>query len=73
MPKRLFIGLELPASCRETLAGFDPGLKGVRWLPAEQMHMTRHVASQKFCVGTGKDLAKPPVGQKVVGNHPNTP
>ena len=27
-------------SCRETLAGLDPGVKGVRWLPAEQMHLT---------------------------------
>ena len=38
--KRIFIGLELPESSRETLAGLDPGLKGVRWLQAEQMHLT---------------------------------
>ena len=32
--------MELPETCRETLAGLDPGIKGVRWLPAEQMHLT---------------------------------
>ena len=40
MTKRLFVGLELPANCRETLAGLDPHVKGVRWLHAEQMHLT---------------------------------
>lgn len=40
MTKRLFIGLELPANCQAELASFDPHLKGLRWLPAEQMHLT---------------------------------
>jgi 2'-5' RNA ligase len=40
MSKRLFIGLELPAGCRETLAALDPAVKGVRLLPPEQMHLT---------------------------------
>ena len=40
MFKRLFIALELPWSCRETLAGLDPGLAGVRWLSAEKIHLT---------------------------------
>lgn len=40
MSKRLFIGLELPAACRRTLARLDPGVKGVRWLPVDQMHLT---------------------------------
>ncbi len=40
MPRRLFIGLELPESCRETLAGLDPGIKGLRWLPAAPLHLT---------------------------------
>lgn len=40
MPKRLFIGLELPENCRKTLVAIDPGVKGVRWLPAENMHLT---------------------------------
>jgi RNA 2',3'-cyclic 3'-phosphodiesterase len=37
---RLFIALKLPASCRETLAALDPQMAGVRWLPAEQLHLT---------------------------------
>jgi 2'-5' RNA ligase len=40
MVKRLFIGLELPDYCTEALANLDPGVKGVRWLPPEQMHLT---------------------------------
>ncbi len=40
MSKHLFIGLELRASCRETLVALDPVVKGVRWLPPEQMHLT---------------------------------
>src|SRR5678816_356921 len=38
--KRLFIGLELPSACRSTLVTLDPCLKGLRWLPAEQLHLT---------------------------------
>jgi 2'-5' RNA ligase len=38
--KRLFIGLELPESIREELARLDPRVKGLRWLPAEQLHLT---------------------------------
>jgi 2'-5' RNA ligase len=38
--KRLFIGLELPQSCREVLAALDPRIKGLRWIPADQMHLT---------------------------------
>lgn len=37
---RLFIGLELPGPCRAALGQLDPKLKGLRWLPAEQMHLT---------------------------------
>lgn len=40
MTKRLFIGLELPASCQAELAALDPHIKGLRWLPAAQMHLT---------------------------------
>ncbi|HEY5894337.1 MAG TPA: RNA 2',3'-cyclic phosphodiesterase [Chthoniobacterales bacterium] len=40
MAKRLFIGLELPAACRQALARMDPHMKGLRWLPPEQMHLT---------------------------------
>jgi len=38
--KRLFIGLELPLCSRQTLAGLDPKIKGLRWLPVEQIHLT---------------------------------
>lgn len=38
--KRLFIGLEIPESCRETLARLDPHLKGLRWVAANQLHLT---------------------------------
>ena len=40
MAKRLFIALELPESLRQTLAALDPHVKGLRWLPAEQLHVT---------------------------------
>jgi 2'-5' RNA ligase len=40
MAKRLFIALELPESCRETLAALNPHVKGLRWLPTEQLHVT---------------------------------
>jgi len=38
--KRLFVALELPPPTRERLAGLDPGIRGVRWMAAEQMHLT---------------------------------
>lgn len=40
MSKRLFIGLELPRDTGLLLAGLDPHIKGLRWLPAEQLHLT---------------------------------
>jgi RNA 2',3'-cyclic 3'-phosphodiesterase len=40
MSKRLFLGLELPAGFRQELANLDPNIKGVRWVRAEQMHLT---------------------------------
>lgn len=40
MPKRLFIGLEVPLVCREALAKLDPKIEGLRWLPVEQLHLT---------------------------------
>ncbi len=40
MFQRLFIALELPAACREELAALDPHIKGLRWLSAEQLHLT---------------------------------
>src|SRR6478672_8223028 len=40
MPKRLFIALELPENCRERLAGLRTSIRGVRWLAADQFHLT---------------------------------
>ena len=40
MAKRLFIALELPDSIRRLLAVLDPKVKGLRWLPREQLHAT---------------------------------
>ena len=40
MLKRLFIALELPEGCRETLADLAVPLRGVRWLPANHLHLT---------------------------------
>jgi 2'-5' RNA ligase len=44
--KRLFVGLELPLSTRESLARLDPEIRGVRWLAAEQMHLTMSFLGQ---------------------------
>ena len=40
MAKRLFIALELPESCRTSLAGVGIPVRGVRWLTADQLHLT---------------------------------
>lgn len=40
LAQRLFVGLPLPRGCAEALAAADPGLQGLRWLPAEQLHLT---------------------------------
>lgn len=40
MVQRLFIALELPGSIREALAGIGPPMPRVRWLAADQMHLT---------------------------------
>jgi 2'-5' RNA ligase len=38
--KRLFIGLELPASIREELGGLELRVKGLRRVSVEQLHLT---------------------------------
>jgi RNA 2',3'-cyclic 3'-phosphodiesterase len=38
--KRLFVGLELPESCKTTLLSLDPHVTGLRWLVEEQFHLT---------------------------------
>lgn len=37
---RLFVALPLPEDLRERLAGLSGGLPAVRWVPAENMHVT---------------------------------
>lgn len=38
--KRLFVSLDLPESIAQTFASLDPQIRGVRWLRAEQIHLT---------------------------------
>lgn len=38
--KRLFVSLDLPASIVQLLVRLDPRQRGIRWLPAEQLHLT---------------------------------
>jgi RNA 2',3'-cyclic 3'-phosphodiesterase len=38
--KRLFVGLEIPSSCKMALLALDPHLTGLRWLPEKQLHLT---------------------------------
>ncbi len=38
--QRLFVSLEVPASVAEALVRLDPGLPGLRWVAAEQLHLT---------------------------------
>lgn len=56
--QRLFVSLELPPSVTAALVRLDPGLRGVRWLRAEQIHLTLaflgqvdSVAKEKLCAG----------------------
>jgi 2'-5' RNA ligase len=43
---RLFVGLPLPAESQVMLAGLDPKLRGLRWLPAGQLHLTMSFLSE---------------------------
>jgi 2'-5' RNA ligase len=38
--KRLFVAIELSEAVKQSLVRLDPGIRGVRWLSAEQMHLT---------------------------------
>jgi 2'-5' RNA ligase len=40
MVKRLFVALDLPEDLACYLAGLDPGIEGLRWTPAERLHLT---------------------------------
>lgn len=37
---RLFVGIELPETVRERLAGLSGGIPGARWVRPENMHLT---------------------------------
>ncbi len=38
--KRLFVAIEIPESVTGVLADMNPHVAGVRWLPADQIHLT---------------------------------
>jgi 2'-5' RNA ligase len=38
--KRLFVGLELPPAVAASLVRLNPQIRGVRWLAAQQIHLT---------------------------------
>lgn len=38
--KRLFVAIEMPATVTESLVRLDPHLPGVRWMRADQIHLT---------------------------------
>ena len=38
--KRLFVAIDLPESTQRALGSLDPDIQGVRWVAANQMHLT---------------------------------
>jgi 2'-5' RNA ligase len=50
MSKRLFVALDLPEATRGAFGDLDPEIRGVRWVAADQMHLTlgffEHVAPE---------------------------
>lgn len=40
MPRRMFAAIDLPARITATLAGLDPHVPGLRWLPPSMQHLT---------------------------------
>ena len=40
MVKRLFVSIDLPPSIEKALVDLDPRIRGVRWTPGNQMHLT---------------------------------
>ena len=58
--KRLFVSLDLPIAVAELLVRLNPGVPGVRWLGADQVHLTLaflgNVAAEveeKLCANLG--------------------
>jgi RNA 2',3'-cyclic 3'-phosphodiesterase len=40
VPKRLFVAIDLPEFTKHCLINLDPKIRGVRWVDAQQMHLT---------------------------------
>lgn len=40
MMKRLFVALDLPEDLARRLVELDPGIEGLRWTPADRLHIT---------------------------------
>ena len=40
MTKRLFVAIDLPATIAEQLRQLDPEVRGVHWMPSDQLHLT---------------------------------
>lgn len=38
--KRLFVAIDMPEAVTDLLVGLDPHLRGVRWMRADQIHLT---------------------------------
>ncbi len=38
--KRLFVSIDPPPSTRQVLTDLDPHIRGVRWTPSDQIHLT---------------------------------
>ena len=39
-PERLFVSIDLPKLIEKILVDLDPRVRGVRWVPGDQMHLT---------------------------------
>lgn len=40
MAGRFFAAIDLPSSVKNLLENLDPGIRGLRWVPRQQMHLT---------------------------------
>ena len=40
MHKRLFVAIDMPDSIQNALVDLNPNIRGVRWIPGNQMHLT---------------------------------
>jgi RNA 2',3'-cyclic 3'-phosphodiesterase len=58
---RLFVALPLPQPLRARLAGYARPLPGVRWLPADNLHLTVHF------LGDVDEGALPPLAEALAG------